>query len=128
MIQPFQLALGQDLDFAAQPLRAYLRQPPGLRRYKGVMHRVWRRPGLRGLLSGALLRLGTRANLLFPETGANIPFEYIMDVRRGPDGALQYHWSRVFHFCGVTRRFDGVASYASSRRRVVDRAGPRRLL
>ena len=75
---PFQWALGESIRALAPKVQEHVLQQPGTEVvYKGRM-RVWRDGGWRGKIAGWLLRVGTLANTMFPETGEEVDFEIDM--------------------------------------------------
>jgi hypothetical protein len=80
----------------------------------GTMDRVWRRRRwLRPLFS-----LLARADLLFPETGRDVPARLVIDSTSG----TSHRWRRTFDFVR-TRRFDATMTYDPVLRRVVESLG-----
>ena len=72
---PFATALGPLVDELPSPLRAHFAMSPGVRRYRGLITRVWRRQGVLGHLIVPFLWLASSMDTLFPETGNDVPFE-----------------------------------------------------
>jgi uncharacterized membrane protein YphA (DoxX/SURF4 family) len=108
---PFAAALGPRLDLLAPAVRAHFAPATEVRRYQGVMNRVWRAAGIRRAVSAPFLWMGCRLDSLFPETGSAIPFEVINRLAPGRDGVLRMRLDRRFHFPGVERHFDAVVRY-----------------
>ena len=88
---------------------------------RGTMRRI-----RRNRLALPVLWAGTRRNLLFPETGTDVPFE----VRTTPfeeDGVETVAYVRAFDV-GPGRRFDAYMHYDADRECVVDALGTHRTL
>jgi hypothetical protein len=122
---PFQEALGTAIEAVAPAVGEHFLQPSGTRRYRGVMRRVWRRTGWRGLAASPLLWLGSWTDTLFAETGNDVPFELDHTVTLGADGRAAMRWSRTFHFPRCRRCFEGLMRYEPGRGVVVERLGRR---
>jgi hypothetical protein len=124
-----QLALHPALAAAREALSPRLRehflQPPGTRRYRGVMRRVWLRGGWQGLLCRPMLWLAGRSNKLFGQTGIDVPFEMEHTVAALPDGRATMTFERVLHFPHGTRRFSALWVFDPERGAIVDRLGRR---
>ncbi len=119
---PFTRALGQDLDTLPPAIREHFGMTEGTRHYKGTMTRIWRRPGLRGLLAAPVLRLAAAADILFADTGEDVGFSLRHRVVQDEGGPTMV-WSREFRFPKVTRRFDAVMQYKEERECIVDWLG-----
>ena len=78
----------------------------------GRMECVWHRPRWLRPILGLL----ARRDLLFPETGADVPAWLVIE----PTGDGQQHWRRTFRF-SVLRRFDAVMAHDGTH--VVERLG-----
>jgi hypothetical protein len=87
------------------------------------MRRVWRRAGWQGRLAAPLLWWGSRRGKLFPDTGADVPFELENCVTPLPDGRATMTWLRTFHFPTGTRRFSGIMLFEPARGVIVDCLG-----
>ena len=122
---PFEAALGPAIDRLAPAVREHFAPSASNRRVRGVMRRVWRRPGL---LTTIGLRLAAWSKTLFPETGADVPFEMENAIVRLADGRLGVTWNRTFHFPGRDRRFNALMTFSPERRVVVDWLGDDRAL
>jgi Domain of unknown function (DUF4166) len=109
--RPFEWALGESIHALAPRVKEHVLQPPGtVVVYRGRM-RVWRDGGWRGKLTGWLLRLGTFATFLFPETGEEVDFEIKHIVTKHDDGSLSMSWIRTFGFSGVKRKFHAMMHF-----------------
>lgn len=86
----------------------------------GVMQRVWRgSPALT-----PCLRLGATRNLLFPETGTDVPFTIENYAYRDGFGRETLTFVRTFELRpGRRRRFDATMVFSPERGRVVDYLG-----
>lgn len=120
---PFAAALGTALDGLPDLVREHFAAGPGAIRYEGVMRRVWRRGGLLGPLVTAALVASARRDMLFPESGHDVPFriEHVLTV--GPDGRVSMTWNRIFRFGSVTRYFVAVMRADAGRACIVDWLG-----
>lgn len=116
---PFVHALGAALDALPAPLRDHFRLSAPGGRYHGRMERIWRRRGLVGLLVRPALALLARLDLLFPETGRDVPFELVNQV----DHQGTMRWLRRFHLPGRVRQFDAVMLWDPVRGCIVDLLG-----
>ena len=120
---PFAAALGATLGYAAPLVRDHFLHADGVRHYRGVMTRVWRRrDGLCALALPALW-LARLTHTLFPDTGENVPFDLEHAVERLPDGSATVRFARTFHFPRTTRRFAASLTYNPTRRCLSDRLG-----
>ncbi|WP_226657137.1 DUF4166 domain-containing protein [Pseudalkalibacillus hwajinpoensis] len=72
--------------------------------------------------------LGTKAKLLFPERGTNIPFQIRNTFRCGVDGKEQVHWQRMFSFGHKTRYFNALMTLDEKRHIIEDYLGEPALL
>jgi len=120
---PFVAALGPALAEARPQLKAHFSHSPGVYRYQGVMQKVWRRGGWRGMVAKPFLKLVSRMEMLFAYTGEEIPFELINEVRRMPDGRLSMTWERLFYFPEGRQRFYAVMVYDPQRQLIIDYLG-----
>lgn len=128
LLLPFEAALGPGVAQASPRVREHFLQPPGTRRYRGRMTRVWRARGWRGLVSAPVLWLGSRAHLLFSETGEDVAFELENVVTAHPDGRARMTWTRTFRFPRATHVFHAVMVHDPERGLIDDRLGRRGLL
>jgi hypothetical protein len=122
---PFEAALGAAAEAAAPAVKAHFLQASGTRRYQGVMRRVWRRGGWQGRAAGPFLWLGNWTDLLFANTGTDVPFELEHTIVDLPDGRSTMTWARTFHFREGLRHFHGVMTYEPERSAIVDWLGKR---
>jgi hypothetical protein len=83
----------------------------GEKKYTGRMSSIGRKGGVVGWLMVPGLWLSTRSDLLFPETGEDIPFILENRVWEKPDGIVQMDWGRHFTFRGRIRRFRDVMAH-----------------
>ena len=120
---PFILALGDRIQQLPASVRTHFAMGEGTRHYQGIMTQVWRRGGIQGALAALFLRLAGAANMLFPETGRNVPFSLSHRVTRHSDGTATMVWSRRFCFPTRIRRFDAVMKYSAERGCIVDWLG-----
>jgi len=108
---PFQWALGESIRALPPSVQDHVLQSPGtVVLYRGRM-RVWRDGGWRGKIAGWLLRVGTLARFMFPETGEEVEFEIEHAVKSHDDGSLSMSWIRTYHFHQVKRRFDALMRF-----------------
>lgn len=75
---------------------------------------VWLKP---------FLRLSTRWQFLFPESGKDVPFAIKNTCRSLPSGETEIYWERTFHFEKVTRNFNAFMTIDPMRRVVKDYLG-----
>lgn len=75
-----------------------------------------------------LFYLGTKAKLLFPEKGTNIPFHIRNTCRSGADGKEQVHWQRTFSFGPKKRYFNALMTLDEERLIIEDYLGEPALL
>src|SRR5437868_5076744 len=120
---PFIDALGQDLDNASPGIKDHFSQSEGVRLYRGVMRKVWRRNGWQGSAAYPFLWLGSLTNNLVAETGTDVPFELENVIRTLPDGRTAMSWSRTFFFENVTRHFDAYMAFDPDRGVITDWLG-----
>jgi hypothetical protein len=90
---------------------------------EGRMERVWRR----GRWLWPFFWLASWSELLFPETGSDVPVTVDIRALKGP--ALRHLWRRDFRFpSGRRRRFASRIEYDQRLRRVIEAIGPGRAL
>lgn len=123
MTLPFEGALGTAAQTAAPKVREHFLMSPGSRRYAGTMRRVWRARGWRGVLAWPVLKISAWADLLFTDSGTDVPFEMVHVVKLHDDGRARMTWTRTFRFPGVTRRFHATMVYDPARGLIDDRMG-----
>jgi hypothetical protein len=121
----FQAALGPAIDATSPGVREHFLQPPGVRHYRGVMRKVWRRDGARGLLAALFLRAGSLTGTLFSDTGEDVGFLLENEVTLLDDGWTRMRWSRTFYFPQGIRKFDAVMRFDEARNVIVDHFGKR---
>lgn len=126
-MNPFQASLGAALDALPGPLRDHFALASGSKAYEGVMTRVWRKGGLAGWLAFPALWMGRRLDLLFTDTGMEVPFRLENRVWMAPDGTLRMDWVRQFRFPDGVRRFSAVMRFEPGRG-IVDDLGRRGIL
>lgn len=85
----------------------------------GVMETIWRGP----FYTTPFLMLGTWRNIMFPATGAQVPFRVENYAYTDSFGRETVTWVRSFQFPDRLRRFDATMIYSDARRRVVDYLG-----
>lgn len=123
-----EMTLGGAFHALSPQVGRHFQNGQGPRRYNGVMSRVWRRTGWRGLLASGALRLSACAETLFSETGEDIPFEIVTRNENDRDGKPCMSIERTFFFPRRTRRFVAVMSFDPARRVIVDFLGRGRRL
>ncbi len=84
----------------------------------GTMERLWHGP----LWTLPFLRLGTFRRIMFPETGADVPFTIRNYAYKDPLGRETVTWVRDFE-TRRPRRFDAYMIYSASRGLIVDYMG-----
>ncbi|KAA9340268.1 DUF4166 domain-containing protein [Adhaeribacter soli] len=85
----------------------------------GKMDRIWNA----GLHTLPFLHFGTLRNIMFPETGTDIPFSIENYVYEDSLGRETVTWIRKFHFPEKLRRFDATMIYSEKERRIIDYLG-----
>ena len=116
---PFVEALGPALEEANPQIKAHFTQPSGIYRYRGVMKKVWRRSGWKGWIVKPFLKMTSRMDILFADTGEEIPFELINQVSHLPNGRLSMTWERLFYFPQGCQRFFAIMVYDPQRQGLV---------
>lgn len=87
---------------------------------EGVMEEVWRGPAF----TVPFLKLGATRNILFPETGRNVPFVIENYAYLDDFGRETVTFVRTFELGGgLRRRFDATMVHSARRDRVVDYLG-----
>ncbi len=117
---PFQQALGAELDKLPLLVREHFSLAGGKRLYRGMMRRIWHLDGWHSVLLNPLLQLASLSNTLFAETGTDVPFELENTVFEGKDGLVRMSWRRTFSLPGKTRRFDAVMAFDQKQQVIVD--------
>ena len=74
------------------------------------------------------LYTGTLRNIMFPETGRNIPFTIENYGYKDSFGRETVSWNRKFHFGKKVRRFDATMIYDATTNKIVDYLGNRQHL
>ena len=115
---PFAAALGPCAAELPRVFREQFLLPAGRVALEGEVERVWRRHRWLRPLFAAL----ARADILFPETGSEIPA--ILVIEPCPAG---HTWCRGFRF-GHIRRFDATLAFDARADRVIELFGPRGIL
>jgi Domain of unknown function (DUF4166) len=87
---------------------------------EGSMERVWSVRWAR-----PLLRLLSGWDVLFPETGTDVPTTMHIFVGRDRKGRLCHHWNRTFVLPTVVRRIDAHLVWEPAREWVAEWMGPR---
>jgi hypothetical protein len=85
----------------------------------GVMERVWRGPWW----TLPFLLLGSTRRVLFPSSGANVPFTISNYAYLDGFGRETVTWSRRFQFPNRTRAFDATMIHSRRRGTIVDYLG-----
>ncbi|MBP1990325.1 DUF4166 domain-containing protein [Paenibacillus eucommiae] len=86
---------------------------------RGVMSRIW----MNRCCAFPFLHLGSRRNLMFPQTGRNVPFEVENYTYQDTYGREVVTWNRTFRFPNRIRRFDATMIYSEKRGTIVDYLG-----
>ena len=86
----------------------------------GTMDTIWRRHAWLWPMFSML----ARADILFPETGRDIPAEMIVRNYRTEDGRPWQSWERTFDFGHVRRRFDACVTFDPRRGQTIEHTGP----
>lgn len=90
---------------------------------EGTMDRIWSVRWIR-----PLLRLLARWDVLFPETGVDVPTTMHIFCGKDRRGRLCHHWNRTFHLGNVIRRFNAHLLWEPTKGWVAERTGPGRRL
>ena len=85
----------------------------------GVMEQVWLGPWY----TVPCLYVGTWRNIMFPESGHDVPFMIENYAYRDAFGRETVTWVRTFDFGRHQRRFDATMIYSDQRGRIVDYLG-----
>lgn len=123
MTSIFQRALGADFDRLHPQVRrrfGVCADGPAACIGVGVMDEVWHGKGI----VVPFLRLGATRNILFPETGTDIPFTMEYYAYRDCFGRDVVRFVRTFDVSrGRRRRFDGTILYSERRAGIIDYLG-----
>ncbi|OXM13809.1 DUF4166 domain-containing protein [Paenibacillus herberti] len=92
-------------------------------RGEGIMHSIWY-----SKLAALPLQIGTYRNIMFPESGTEIPFSIENYAYRDTVGRETVTWVRKFRFPHRVRRFDATMIYSRERGCIVDYLGNRQHL
>lgn len=125
---PFQHALGSELEQLALPVRRHFTLDHGRRLYRGTMRKIWHRSGWLGFALTPILYLASVTDTLFAETGENVSFELENMVFQGDDGRVRMTWCRTFYMSGKPRRFDAVMMFDEQQQIILDWFGKGSLL
>ncbi len=90
----------------------------------GKMDRIWNA----GFHTKPFLYLGTMRNIMFPETGTNIPFTIENYCYIDSFGRETVTWIRKFYFEKKTRCFDATMVYSEKQKRIIDYLGTKQHL
>ena len=120
---PFEKILGNDINQLTPLVRDHFLQTPGVRRYKGRMDNVWLKKGCWGWIIENTLRIINVKNILFANSGENIEFELINEVKNYTDGSVTMKWSRTFYFPANTQRFDALMIFNPQSDVILDKLG-----
>ncbi|MEO5643020.1 MAG: DUF4166 domain-containing protein [Bacteroidia bacterium] len=85
----------------------------------GQMDRIWNA----GIHTKPFLQLGTMRNIMFPETGKDIPFTIENYCYLDSFGRETVTWIRKFYFEKKTRNFDATMVYSNKQNRIIDYLG-----
>lgn len=91
---------------------------------KGTMDRIWNG----GLHTLPFLSLGTKRNIMFPESGNNIPFTIENYAYTDSYGRETVAWIRQFYFRNVLRNFDATMVLSHEDGRIIDYLGTKQHL
>ena len=86
---------------------------------KGIMQNVWHGK----LYTLPFLYIGTWRNIMFPQSGKNIPFTIENYAYKDKFGRETVTWVRKYQFPSRQRRFDATMIYSEKRKRIVDYMG-----
>jgi hypothetical protein len=85
----------------------------------GVMEKIWHGP----LYTLPFLYIGAWRNIMFPQSGRNVPFTIENYAYLDRFGRETVTWLRKFNFPQRVRRFDATMIYSQQRQRIVDYMG-----
>lgn len=85
----------------------------------GKMDEIWNA----GMHTKPFLHLGTTRNIMFPETGKNIPFTIENYCYVDSFGRETVAWIRKFYFEKKTRNFDATMVFSEKQHRLIDYLG-----
>jgi len=91
---------------------------------RGAMDRIWNA----GIHVLPFLFIGTRRNIMFPETGKDIPFTIENYAYIDSFGRETVSWIRQFHFKNKIRHFDATMIYSPQRGKIIDYLGTKQHL
>jgi uncharacterized protein DUF4166 len=87
----------------------------------GQMKTIWHRPAW----LYPVFWLLSKGDVLFPETGENIPTVLIVSAQRNEKGEPIQIWERTFHFPNhIRRHYKSTMSYDSASKRISELQGP----
>jgi len=85
----------------------------------GKMHHIWNA----GLHTRPFLQLGTMRNIMFPESGEDVPFTIENYCYLDSFGRETVAWIRKFHFGEKIRNFDATMVFSEKQHRLIDYLG-----
>ncbi|HIW32028.1 MAG TPA: DUF4166 domain-containing protein [Candidatus Paenibacillus intestinavium] len=85
----------------------------------GIMEKVW----YGKWYTLPFLCIGTCRNILFPQSGTNIPFTIENYAYKDSLGRETVTWIRTYQFPRKTRRFDATMIYSEQRKQIIDYLG-----
>lgn len=91
---------------------------------RGKMEKIWNG----GLHTIPFLYTGTFRNIMFPETGRNIPFTIENYAYLDNFGRETVTWIRQFYFKNKVRHFDATMIYSESQQKIIDYLGTKQHL
>ena len=86
---------------------------------RGIMEEVW----LGKFYTLPFLYIGTWRNIMFPQTGRNVPFTIENYAYQDRFGRETVTWVRSYQFTKKQRRFDATMIYSQQRQMIVDYLG-----
>lgn len=86
---------------------------------RGVMEEVW----LGKFYTLPFLYIGTWRNIMFPQTGTNVPFTIENYAYQDGYGRETVTWVRSYQFAKKKRRFDATMIYSRQRQMIIDYLG-----
>jgi hypothetical protein len=86
---------------------------------RGIMQNVWHGK----LYTLPFLYVGTWRNIMFPQSGKNVPFSIENYAYKDKFGRETVTWVRKYQFPNGERRFDATMIYSEKRKRIVDYLG-----
>lgn len=125
MLSPFEPILSElSLPVIFQEQFLLSADAPYILVFEGAMDEVWHRPRWLWPFFWALAWF----DMLFPETGRNVPASMQIIGGRDKNNLPLHHWHRTFAFPTARRHFNATMSYDPKLQAVTERMGPGSLI